>query len=322
MRSTSRRGAAAVAALLALAGCSGGGAASSRPLGDAAIESADVTARAGVFRQPIDAAPAPDGGVVYFVASGQNGPGVFSAPPAGGTVSIVTDGAPFVRPSAVAVSTDGSRLYVADQRTGDIDAAGAILSAAATTTVSQLATVLPGTQGRSPRGLDVVRRGTGDVVYFTGSDPATGSPGVFQVPEGGGTVTTVAEGPPFTSLDSVAVTAQGVVYVSDRGAVPGQGQIFRVADGKTTPILTGVHLGSPGGVGLVHGDATLLVSTVDATTSADQLTFVDLATGRTGLATKGIGGNSDTSGGLHPAFNAPVVAWADTAGQVYRIRLK
>lgn len=311
--------------LLALTACSagggsGGGAAASHAIGDAAISTVDVAA--GGVGQPLDAAPSPDGSVIFFTAIGDNGPGVFSVPAGGGKVSTVTDGAPFVRISAVAVASDGSHVYAADQRIGSIDAPGAILTAPVATTVSQLATVLPGTEGRSPRGLDVVQRNGADVVYFTGTDPVTGSAGVFQIPAAGGTATTVAEGAPFASLDSVTVSAQGVVYVSDRGAVPGQGQVFRVSGGAATPILTGLRLGAPAGVALIHDDATLLVSTLDPKTMGDQLTFVDLASGKTAVATKVIGANNNSSGGLHRAYAAPVLAWADTGGQVYRVGLR
>ncbi|HEX3623415.1 MAG TPA: hypothetical protein VHT97_13965 [Acidimicrobiales bacterium] len=324
MRSTHARGALAVAAMLALVGCSGGGGAEvNHSLGDAAIQAADVAASGGsMFQEPLDATPSPDGGVIYFTAAAGNGPGIFSVPAGGGNVSTVADGAPFVRPVGVAVGTDGTHVYAADQRVGSIDAPGAILTSAVTTTVSQVATVLPGTQGRSPRGLDVVRRDGADVVYFTGTDPATGSSGVFQVPAAGGTVTTVAEGPPFVSADSVVVTAQGVAYVTDRGAVPGQGQVIRVSGSTVEPILSSLRVGSPAGITLIHNDATLLVSTLDPKTTADQLTFLDLASGKTASATKGIGNNINTSGGLHRASNAEVLAWADTAGQVYRVRTR
>jgi hypothetical protein len=325
-RTHGRAGLAGAAALaLALAACSGGGggggATAGRAIGDAAIDAVDVAARSGSFQQPLDAAPSPDGSTIFFTATGPNGVGVFGVPAAGGTVTTVTDGDPFVRPTAVAVASDGSHVYVADGRIGALDTPGAILTAPVTS-VSQLATVLPGTQGRTPRGLDVVHRDSGDIVYFTGTDPTTGSSGVFQIPGAGGTVTTVAEGPPFASADSVVVTAQGVAYVSDRGAVPGQGQILRVTGGTATPILTGLHLGAPAGITLIHDDATLLVSTLDPQTQADQLTFVDLATGKTAVSTKGIGTNINTSGGLHRAANAAVLGWADTAGQVYRVRPK
>jgi DNA-binding beta-propeller fold protein YncE len=303
-------------AALGLAGCSGGSTGS--VMGDRAIRSVEVVAKAGAFKQPLDAAPSPDGAVVYFAATGDAGSGIFSVLTGGGDVSTVTVGAPFVRPSSVAVATDGSRVYAADRRAGPAEAEGAILTAP-TSGGPQSPTVLDGTQGRSPRGLDVVHRGGADILYFTGTDPANGSPGVFRIPAGGGPVSTVAEGAPFASADSVVVTAHDVAYVSDRGAAPGQGQVLRASGGTATPVLTGLSLGAPAGVTLIHDDKTLLVSTVDAKTSSDQVLFVDLATGKRATATKVIGANSDSSGGLHRAYAAAVLAWCDTNGQVYRV---
>lgn len=50
---------------------------------------------------------------------------------------------------------------------------------------------------------------------------------------------------------------------------------------------------------------------------------VDLATGRTAAATKVIGTNRNSAGGLHRAHAAPVLAWADVSrsGRVYRVDL-
>jgi len=144
---------------------------------------------------------------------------------------------------------------------------------------------------------------------------------LFQVSSAGGTVTTLAEGAPFVAPDAVAVTAQGVAYVSDQGTGGGgHGEVFRVVGGTVTPVLTGLHLGSPAGVGLVDDDATLLVSSENAATLADQVLFLDLATGKTAAASKVIGANHDSSGGLHLAHDAATVAWADTQGTIYRVR--
>jgi len=312
------------AALLGLVGCSGGtGTATpaTHVIGDDAIVAADVVARGGIFQHPLDAAPSPDGTTIYFVATGEAGPGVFSVATESGAVTPLAVGAPMFRPSAVAVSTDGGRLFAADSRTGSADAPGAILTASTGIGPVNL-TVLDGTQGRSVRGLDVLHRDGGDVVYFTGTDPTTGASGVFEVPSSGGTASTVAQGGPFASLDSVAVTAKGVAYVTDRGAVPGQGAVYRIGDGAVTQILHDLHLGAPAGLALVDNDATLLVSSNDAGTQADQLLFLDLATGKTAAAGRTIGANKDTSGGLHRASSSQFLAWADTAGQIYRIRLR
>ncbi len=323
-----------VAMLLGSAACGGGDGADDKIagplLGDSAIKAAEVVARAEAFRRPIDAAPSPDGTLIYFSATGDQGSAVFRVPAGGGDVATLSEGGPLARPTGVAVATDGSRVYVADQQseaagTGGAGAgAGAILTIPATDGPAA-ATPLPGTEGRSPRGLDVTRPagGDADVIYFTGTDPADGSRGLFRVPAAGGEVTTVADGPPFLAPDSVVVAADGVAYVSDLRTGSGQGQVLRVAGGSVTPVLTGLHLGAPAGVTLVDDDATLLVSSIDPITRSDQVLFLDLATGRTDIATDVIGTNKDSSGGLHRARNAPVLAWADVrpGGRVYRVDL-
>ncbi len=354
MRRTHGWAVVAVVAVLGLAACGGGGnpggGNASHPIGDRAIRAVEVVARAGVFQEPLDAAPSPDGRVIYFVATGDHGPAVFSVPGSGGAEPLVTDGAPLAKPTGVGVATDGQRIYVADQEarpaqaptataaagapgssapatsapaTSAAAAAGAILTVRTTTSAGGLTapTVLPGTVGRAPRGLDVVNQGDANVIYFTGTDPGDGKPGLFQVSSDGGTVLTIAEGAPFTSPDSVVVSAQGVAYVTDQGAGPGQGQVFRVSGGTVMPVLTGLHLGAPAGVTLVNNDATLLVSSIDGATLSDQVLFLDLATGTTAAATKVIGANKNSSGGLHRAHNATDLAWADIQGQVYRVRL-
>ena len=291
--------------------------------GDPGIKVAEVVARTDAAHQPVDAAPSPDGGVIYFAATGDAGSAVFSVPAGGGAVAKIIEGAPLARPSGVAVATDGNRLFVADRlarQAGGTVVGGAILTVP-TTGTSRAATLLAGTGGRAPRGLDVVRQGGTDVIYLTGTDPANGAPGLFQVPAAGGTVVTVAQGEPFISPDSVVVGAGGVAYVSDQGSGPGQGQVFRVSGGSVTPLLTRLHLGAPGGVTLIRGDTTLLVSSIDPATRSDQLLLLDLATGRTSATTEVIGTNKDSSGGLHRALNAPVLAWCDVSrgGAVYRI---
>jgi len=330
---------ATVAALLGAAGCSSAAPRAARPMGDAAFTAVDVVARVGSFQHPLDATPSPDGATIYFVSIGDDGPGVFSVPASGGAVTTIAVGDPLVRPSSVAIATDGSRLFVGDVRAGSAEAPGAILTmpaaaadrpgpAAAADTPgpargdAKRPSVLPGTEGRAVRGLDVVHRDGGDVIYFTGIDPAGGGSGLFRVAASGGAVSTVAAGPPFASLDSVVVSAAGVSYVSDRGPAPGQGAIFRIDAGTVAPVLSGVRLGAPAGVTLIDGDATLLVSSEDGTTQADQVLFVDLATGKQAVASAVIGANKASSGGLHRAFNAPVLAWADSNGQVFRVRLR
>lgn len=322
----------ALTALIGLGACGGGddnGSGVTAPVvGDAAIKGATVVAQTDAPTLPVDAAPSPDGSVIYYVTKGDNGPALLSVPAmAGGVSTTLVQGAPLVTPTGVAVATDGTKVYVADQQALQDSVAGAsggILVVPTTTGTPPTPTLLAGTEGRSPRGLDVVNEGGADVVYFTGTDPANGgAPGVFRVPAGGGTASTVAAGTPFVSPDSVVVGAGGVAYVTDQGSGTGKGQVLRVSQGTAAPLLSDLRLGAPAGVTLAPGDGTLLVSSIDPSTSSDQVLFLDLASGGTAVASKVIGANKDSSGGLHRAHAAPVLAWADVSrgGRVYRVDL-
>ena len=297
----------------------------SHPIGDPAIKSALVVAQTDRTAMPLDAAPSPDGTVVYYITTGDGGSVLSSVPAAGGSATTIVQGAPLVKPTGVAVATDGSRVFVADQQALQDSVAGAsggVLQVG--TTGTPAATLLAGTEGRSPRGLDVVSEGGADVVYFTGLDPANGAPGPVPGPRRRRLrSTTVAEGAPFASPDSVVVTAGGVAYVTDQGSGKGKGEVLKVSDGKVTPVLSDLRLGTPAGVTTVNDDATLLVSSIDAATLSDQVLFLDLASGKTAAATKVIGANKDSAGGLHRAHAAPVLAWADVQrpGRVYRVEL-
>lgn len=309
-----------MAALLGLAGCSsassGRSATSRHPLGDSAIKSAAVVVRAAPFQRPLDAAPSPDGRTIYFSSTGDRGASILSVAVGGGAARAVADGAPLVNPTGVAVATDGSRVYIADQSAG---ASGAILMAPASG--GEMPTTLADTQGHGPRGLDVVKEAGADIIYFTGKDPSNGAVGLFKVAVTGGPVSTVAEGAPFTTPDSVVVTADGVAYVTDQGSDIGQGKVYRVRGGTVTAVLDSLHLGAPAGVTLINGDDTLLVSTIDAASLSDQVLFLDLAAGKSAAATKVIGVNKNSSGGLHRAHDVSILAWADVSrsGRVYRV---
>ena len=292
---------------LGLVGCSTGSH-TAASLGDGSIKSIKVVATGTADRGPIDAAPAPDGSVFYFTANGTGGPAVIGVPGNGGATFLLTAGAPLVHPVGLAVATNGKSVFVADSgasRIFKVPAAGGA------------ATVVAGTEGRFPRGLDVTVAGGHDVISFTGTDPADGTAGLFSIPAAGGSVTVVAKGAPLVSPDAVVV-AGDVAYVTDRGS--GDGAVLKVFNG-TAVKFAGARLGDPGGISLTRDNKTLLVSSQNATTGADQVLLIDVATGKSGVASKVIGANHDSSGGLHRAYSSAVFAWADTSrmGTVYRL---
>jgi hypothetical protein len=286
-----------------------------RALGDETIRSVTVVTEEDDFRDAIDAALTPDGEDVYFTATNSQGPGVFHVPATGGRAVAIATGSPLQGP--VGIATDGTRIYVADPEVGNATGKpGAVLSLPSS---GGRPTPVPGTEGTAARGLEVVREGDAEMLYFTGRDPLDGTVGVFKIPATGATSpTTVSKGAPWVSPEAVTVTKAGVVYATDRGAADGGGGVFRITPASTTRIAD-IRAPVLAGVALTLDESLLLVSSLSAG-GTDQVLLIDLVTGRTGIFSKTIGKNR-AGAGLHRARNANVFAWADVQrpGRVYRL---
>jgi hypothetical protein len=265
----------------------------------------------------IDATPGPDGCTVFFTAADENGGASVFSGSIGGTPKALNTNFPFVYPVGVAATSDGQTLFVADL--------GAIPDPMKTTegaiftlsTAGSGAEILGGTGGRYPRGLVIVKQGGSDVIFFTGVD-ADGQPGVFQVPAGSGTVTTVVKGAPFVDPGGIAVTAAGHVYVTDHGAAPG-GAIIDVS-GTTAKVLTQIKLGSyPAGIALSADETQLLVSGEGAK-GGSGVAVLDAASGaQKSVFTTGLE-VANEPGGLHRATGADVFSLVNgmaTGGGVF-----
>ena len=302
----------AVVAVLLAAGC-GDEERDATVLGDDAVRSVTLLTEGSDFTETVDATMSPDGESVFFTASGAEGAGVFRVPAAGGPTLAVARGEPFRSP--VGIATDGARLYVADP---GFAGRGAVLSVLLT---GGDVSVVPGTEGRSPRGLEVVRQDGGEVLYFAGRDPADGAPAVFRIAAAGAPApTVVTKGAPLFAPEAVTVTRTGDVYVSDRGSAAADGAVFRVTGGSATKVA-GIRAPDLAGIALTLDESLLLVSSL-SDGGTDQVLLVELATGRTGVASKVVGENRN-GGGLHRARERDVFAWADVLrpGRVYRIEL-
>lgn len=276
-----------------------------RPALAQGVAFAEVTAA----HTPWDAAPSPDGKLIYFTAIGADGAaGVFAIPDSGGEVRTLAAGAPFAMPLGIAVSSDGGTLYVTDPWAAG-QHGNAVFAVGADGAVERIA----GTEGTAPQGIEVVNRNGSDVLYFTGINPADGQPAVYSIEEGAATL--LAQGAPLVAPSGITAGADGAVYVLDRLASGGGlGSVLRIRDGVVETIASGVHTGAQlAGMALTLDESLLLVSSLDGGTGTSQVLVVNLATLETSTINDVIGVNT-AAGGLHRAHDANIFAWIDNTG--------
>jgi sugar lactone lactonase YvrE len=294
---------------LLLAGCAGGSNAptstSTGKLNDDLVSRLAAVTQSGAYQTPLDATPDLNGTTIYFTAHGPHGAGVFKVPTAGGAVTEVSVGTPFVAPRGIAISADGQQLYIADPTAGQIF----VLAVA-----GGKPTVLKGSTGTAPQNLNVVQQ----TLYFTGIDPASRQAAVLKLLTTGADAPTVlAKGSPLVAPDGVVVSKTGTLYVSDRSASGnGLGTVFKVVGGTVTPLLSQLHLGDPAGIALSPDQSLLLISAMQASTLHDQVLLLNLSTLATGSITKVVGANINDAGGLHASPGNPnILAWANKTGR-------
>jgi DNA-binding beta-propeller fold protein YncE len=282
-----------------------------------AIASANNPAQT-VFSLALDAAPSPDGAKIYFVAvDPQNGPGVFSTDSAAGsTPAVLASGGAFGAPLGIAVSSDGSTLYVADPA-GFTSADQGVLYRlpAAGGTPAQLDETLD----LAPRSVAVAKVGSADVIAFIGTDKATGANTVFE--DASGQVTALVSG---NDPAAVAIATDGTVYVLDQA-----GTLAKIAAGATaatalpasTPPL---NVSFPSGMDVSQDQTALLVSGFDPATGKEWIARVAIATGAVTQLTLAPALTGTEPAGLHRAANADVYDFVDTgagvSGTVYLIK--
>jgi DNA-binding beta-propeller fold protein YncE len=263
------------------------------------------------MQSPRDAAPDGDGKLVYFVATGTNGPGLFSVSMAGGDALEVKVSAPFVEPYGLALSSDGSQIFIADRKAGN---GGQIFVwQLADTTLRPLAN----TEGTAPRGLEVVSVNGQDELFFTGQD--AGQPAVFKLSLSNEARSTLAQGAPLEDPSGVTATQAGIVFVSDRGGSESEGIVWKLEGATLTTLAEGVRMGDPAGIALTPDETVLAVSS-HSDLGTSQVLLINVGTLETSIFNKVIGDNS-ASGGLHRAHggNSDVFAWVDNDGQIFRV---
>lgn len=273
----------------------------------------------GEYQRPADSVPTDSGDTLYFVAERTGGGNsVFSVPGEGGEATdLIPDTSLFVSPRGIDLSTDGTRLYVADPDLMD-GQGGMVMVVLETLAVA----VVSGTEGTTPRALDVVPGAVGDVVYFVGKVAGSDDAAILKIPAEGGTATTVISGNGLVTPDGVAADSSGVLYIVDRDkAGPGLGQLLRYS-GQLEILVSDILPGEPAGVAVTTDNSTVVVSAMDRQMGTDEVLLVSTEDKSVHHFTQVVGENT-AAGGVHRAPNRDVFAWADSAaggrGMVYRI---
>ncbi len=306
-------------------GSSGGsssGGSSGGPAGPVAIAKAANDAQ---FVSPFDATPDPDGKQIYFTAvSPKEGPAVFKVGADGTGLTKLFAGAPLVSPFGISITDDGKTLLIADSGyESATDELGAVFSMGVG---GGAPSVLGGTQGTSPRGVEV----RGDSLYYTGSilRGVKLVAAVYKMPVGGGTATALATGEPMREPAGIAVTKAGDVFVLDAaGASTRHGSVFKIAGGAPTELAHDIVVGFPSGLALSADESMVVVSALEESLGTDAVYTFPVAGGARALlgdAVQKTIGKFTESSGLHRARNTGVFAWADgqanKSGTVYVLK--
>lgn len=278
-----------------------------------AIESVEPVARSSMFAAPLDATPSPDGALIYFTALTELGPAILRTSPDGrGEPTVLAAGDPLVAPFGVVVSTDGTRLYIADS--GAEDAGGSSIGRIFVLSVlGGVPEELVGGRGTHPRSLDLVSHEGVDRIFFTGVD-ADAQAAIFRMDSDGSNRKLIRKGAPLADPSGIAVAGDGSIYVADAaGGESGGPTVLKIRDESIGEIASGLRFGHPAGIALFRDDSALLVSGLDPIDGTSVVFQIDLTSMALAKLSDGIGQNHD-SAGLHRAHGGNVFAWSNASG--------
>jgi len=187
---------------------------------------------AATLSRPIAAALSPDAKTVYVTAFDSNGQAQLYSGPAGGALTVVASSMPLSYPCSIAVTSDGTKLLIADLGdAGGGGPTGAVYTSSTTGTLTALTTGTP----QYPTGVALSLDDSS--AYVTGVDPTDGKPGVWQIAVSGGGPVQLYKGAPLVYPAGVTVSNDGGLYVADTsGLGASQGAIFRIQDSRAFQI--------------------------------------------------------------------------------------
>lgn len=311
------------AQLGALSGCQTEGEGDESPTPGSAATVSKLTT-GGDFSTPLDAVPNAQGSLVYFIAETTQGPGIFSVPASGGAATELFHGGMLADPHGIAISSDDHHLYIADREAGE-DGLGGVLWMPADG--SSAPAFVPGTESTGAGALTVLLENGVDQLYFTGVTDSRHP--LFKIAAeltGEGQAQEVFDGTGLQRPDGVAVNSKGEIFIADQGEGVNTGSLFKLSGSTLSKALDGLSLGDPAGIALTMDGGALLMSAIHSEDGSDQVVIFDTTAGTFSIFNDVVGQNHNSSGGLHRAANANILAWSDKTGGdgkggVYKVEL-
>jgi DNA-binding beta-propeller fold protein YncE len=316
--------------LLYAAGCSdsdSGNETNPPPGSDSAFSSVEVAANDSAgFTNPLSGTPLPEGGVAFIalLPGSEEEPGrpALLRADSGEEPRVLYSGDLLQNPLDLDVSADGASILVADSVYLDENAenAGGSLLTFSIDGGDPVGFAI----GFAPRAVTVADSGE---VYFSGTDPDSNEPGVFEL--AGDSVTAVYVGAPLVDPSGIAVFGDGRLLVADTSfsdgddsTIASRAAVVLLDDGEASVFASGFETGYPAGLALTKNDGVLIVSGQGPDSSNLVFLFDTANPDAEPLIETGFASEMWSSGGLHRAHGENRFAWCDRAaegGTIYSI---
>lgn len=300
------------------------------PASESAFSSVEVAASADArFTTPLSGTPLPAGGVAFIaVERGDDEtpphPALFRGS-SGEEASVLYAGPLLQNPIDLDVSSDGASILVADG--AHLDENGENRGGAILTFPVEGGEPAASAVGYQPRAVTAADTGA---VYFSGRDPESGAPGVFEL--AGEAVYAVYVGAPLVDPSGIAVFGDGRLLVADTSfsdgedsAIASRGAVVELDSGEARLFASGFETGYPAGLALTTDDRVLIVSGQGPDSSNLVFLFDTEHPDRDPLIETAFASEAWSSGGLHRAHGENRFAWCDRAaggGTVYAIQAR
>jgi hypothetical protein len=276
------------------------------------------------FTEPRDAVPLDNGAIAFLArAPGSNTPDQENAGEEGATAQLVDRYAVFVKDDPKAalriltkdlvaplnIASNGRDLLFVADIGGGATGGGAIVQLPVAGGAGT-----PLAEGFRPRG---VATDAGGKVFFTGTDPATGQPGVFALEGNAGRA--IVTGGQLKSPSGLDIADDGTIYVADSSAArdlddgqvtgSGHGVVFKIVGGTATVVTAGFEAGYPTGLALTPS-GKLAISAYAGRGSQSAVILVDPANpAAQALFTEKLT-ETFASAGLHRSRATGQMAWS------------